>query len=482
MKKQTWGIMLLILGLGGPNALAQNGPQPESAAQDINENEFISMRDHLASSLMFRGELADKIIGAGLTNEIVDLEGEPTYSAARLALLGWIKTNPDKAARLALNIKNGIKPGAGIIPYKIYGWEINPEFLEKIKSLKEAAGDLRVSPEALELATHRLYAGSAGGGAGPVVIGGNRPRGGDNFFSANYADYKLNRAGLERELAGAGGVLDSLRGPAGKGPAGTEEAYAAVVARYGAFVVAASATKGRSAITSGESEALEKHRSGLRFALAGLTLRSRAAELSGICRELEAERARPGGGALVTAAKALERRFTADAGRAEGGQLAVKELMLLVGGAEEAFAAFYVRLYVYSGLLGFKKRSEGLGFSCVYDYLLWLWMAKISPHSASVKARAAVMAAAPGLDAAMGKAGEGQLAAALDGPGGRAAELEAALAAAGAASAANRAAQFFLWGVLFRPVEIEVSARGGRPFFQPAFTLYNIAGWRPTGP
>ena len=80
------------------------------------------------------------------------------------------------------------------------------------------------------------------------------------------------------------------------------------------------------------------------------------------------------------------------------------------------------------------------------------------------------------------KAGEGDLAGALEGPGGRAEELEAALAAVRGASAANRAAQFFLWGVVFRPLEIEVSARGGRPFFRPALTFYAVTGPRETRP
>lgn len=471
-------ILFLVLALGGINARAQPGPQPEINPQDIQRGEFEALRDRLSTSLMFRGELADKIIDAGLTGDIVTFEGEVTYSAARLALLDWIKKNPDKAARMALNIKNGVKHSREPISYDISNWEINAGFLEKIKALSAAAKDGRVSAETLELAAKRLYEGSPGGVGGEAVAGGVQRSGGSDFFSVNNTDYKLNRAGLERELTGAGAVLDSMRGPAGRGPAGAGKTYEAAVGRYGAFVVAASALKGRDAITGQESETLEQRRSGVRSILAALTLRGRACDLRAISEELAPERARPGCGALTSAAQEAGRRFEAAADSLEAGSAQSKEQVSLVRGAEEEFAAFYIKYSVYSGLLGLKIRSEALGFSCVYDYLLWRWLAWFSPESAYVRNRAAVTAAGVALGEGLQKAGEGELAAALAGPGGRAAETNAALEAVRRASAANRAAQFFAWGILFRPVEIEVSARKGKPFFQPAFTFYSVTGPR----
>jgi len=474
--------MLLTLSLAAADARAGIGPQPEAAPQDMQQSEFEAARDRIYSSLMYRGELADKIIDSGKAHEIVKLEGEATYSNLRLALLDWIKKNPDKAARLALNFRSGVKFSEDPIRFRVSVWKINEGFLEKIKALNAASRDSRVSPEMLELAAKRLYEGTAAGAGGDAVTGGARRGGGSDFFSLNYADYKLNRSGLRRELAGAGGVLDALRGPGGKGQAGAEKAYEAAISRYGAFVVAASALKGRDVITGGESAALEERRAGLRSALAALTLRGRAADLRGIAGGLAAESARPGLGALASAAASAGGGSEAAAARIEGGRLTPGELRALVARGEEEFAAFYLRFSVYSGLLGLKKKSEGLGFSCVYDYLLWRWLAWFFPGAPYVKARSAAEAAGAGLEAAMLKAGEGDLAGALEGPGGRAEELEAALAAVRGDSAANRAAQFFLWGVVFRPLEIEVSARGGRPFFQPALTFYAVTGPRETRP
>ncbi|HNW43321.1 MAG TPA: hypothetical protein PKI19_02385 [Elusimicrobiales bacterium] len=474
-------LCLLALFLGAVNVRAQSGPQPEIAAKDTQAREYEEIRDRLASSLKARGELADKIIDAGTAGEIVKLEPGSTYSDARLALLAWIKDYPENAARLALSIQNGAKISKDPIHFTISKWRINDGFLEKIKALSAASKDSRVSAETMELAAKRLYEGSIDE-TGEAAQAGGRAAGGSDFFSINYADYKLNRAGLQNELSGAGRVLDSMRGPSGKGPEGAEKPYAAAVARYGAFVVTASALKGRDVITGGESEALERGRTAMRAALAGLTLRGRAAALRAISGDLARERGRPGSAALAAAAAASGGRLEAAAARMEDGRLPAGDFSALVRGAEDEFADLYLKYSVYSGLLGLKKNSEALGFSCVYDYLFWRWLAAWCPDAPYVKARAAVAAAGAGLEAGLLKAGEGEIAGALEGPGGRAAELEAALAFARGASAANRAAQFFMWGVLFRPLEIEVSARGGKPFYQPALTFYSViapGGGRP---
>ena len=492
MSMKTFKIAVLLLALCAAGSRAEDAARPEIIPRDMQQSEYESVKDRIYSSLMYRGELADKIIEAGKASEIVTMQGEATYADYRLAVMEWIKKNPEKAARLALNIKSGVKFDGGDITYTVSSWRINAAFMDKIRALNAAAKGGGVSAETMELAGQRLYAGSYGGGAGAVVAGGGSgavsgggpgggPRGGNDFFSIDYADYKLNRAGLERELAGAGGMLDVMRGPSGKGPAGAEKAYESALAGYGSFVVTASALKGRAVISGAESGALEQRRAGLRRALGALALRGRAAELRGISGELAGDCARPGCGALKGAAGEAADRIEADAARIEGGTPAHKELLALVGRAESEFAAFYLKYSVYSGLLGLRKKTEGLGFSCVYDYLFLRWLARVSPGSPYVVARAAAASAAAGLDAGMLKAGEGELEAALEGPGGRAAALEAAVAEVRAASAANRAAQFFLWGMLFRPVEIEVTARAGKPFFWPAFTFYSVTGPRGGG-
>lgn len=471
-------ILILVCALNGGNTHAQSGPEPDIALRDIHEAQRTALRDRLATSLMFRGELADKIIDAGLAREVVALPEDAVYSAARLALLDWIKNNPDKAARLALDLKNGIKLSRDPVNYQLTSWEINPGFLEKIKALSAAAKDSGFSPEALEMVTKRLYEGSPGELDEGAVVGGGQRAGGDEFFQKNYADYRLNRGGLEREIAGAGRVLQAMRGSASGTVPGTEKVYNGAVARYGAFIVAAAAVKGRNAITAAESRAFEAHRAGLRRALAGLILRGRSAELRAIAEKLAQGAARPGGAALAAAARALAAGFETSAAKAEDGLYAVKDLGALIGRAERDFALLYVQYSVYSGLLQLKNQSQELGFSCLYDYLLWRWLVWFAPETAYVKVRETIKSSAAGLDAGLLKAGAGEVSVALEGPGGRARELGAALAEAGRASAANRRAQFFLWGVLFRPFEIEVYAREGKPFFWPALTFYGVTARR----
>ena len=68
------------------------------------------------------------------------------------------------------------------------------------------------------------------------------------------------------------------------------------------------------------------------------------------------------------------------------------------------------------------------------------------------------------LDPALSALGAGDAAAALSGLGNRAAALEEALRLTGKVSSFNRGAQFFLWGLMFRPVEYKISG-GGRLVF-----------------
>ena len=470
---RTINLLLLLFLLGAAAARAQEGPLPEINSEDAQAREREALRDRLSASLLLRGELADRIIENNMSAKLVDMKGVQTHSDLRLLLLDWIKQNPDKAAWLSLHFKNGGGEIPDIYAFETTKWVINPHFMEMVKALSAAARDSRVSSEGLEAAARRLYEGSAtGGDAPPPVVGGGGT--GTGFFAGNYAEFKLNRAGLDRELAGGGAMLDALRGPGGRGPGGAEREYSAAVAEYGTFVVAASAVRGRTAITSAESSGLEAWRTALSRALAALEVRARTAALEAFASGFPAG-GRAGTRGFAGSASRLGGRLENLLARLEGGQLSLKEFGAGLGALEKDFADFYIKYSFYSGLLGLKARAQAAGFSCFYDYALWRALARFFPGTALARARAELAASSSGLEAALRKAEAGNFGGALACMEGRAARMEAALGVVREASVYNRAAQFFLWGIIFRPFEVEVSVRNGKPFMMPSVTFFRLA-------
>lgn len=463
---------MLSFLLGAVCAPAQDGPLPRISAEDAQARERDALKDRLSASLQQRSELADRIIENNMAAKLVETEGVQTHSALRLLLLDWIKKNPDKAAWLSLHFKSG----GGKVPdsYVIEEtkWVINPHFLEMVKNLNAAAADSRVSSEGLEAAGRRLYEGSATGKAPPPVIGGAR-RAGSDFFSGNYADYKLNRAGLDRELASGGAMLDAYRGPDGRGPGGTGPEYSAAVAQYAAFVVAASSVKGRTVITAEESAGLETRRAEVRRALAALEVRTRSAELAALSSGF-GQAGSAGARGLAASAAGLKERLEKLLSRLQGGELTLGEFGAALGALERDFASLYIRYSVISGLRGLKARTRAAGFSCLYDYLIWRALARFFPGTVYARARAELAASGAAVEAALQKAEAGDFAGAMAEMEGRASGVGAALSVVREASAFNRSAQFFLWGIVFRPFEVEVSVRGGEPLMTPVVTFFRL--------
>lgn len=459
---------LVCLLLAFPAALpAQDGaPAPENARA----SEVSSVRDKLMTSLFFRGELADMIISAGMAGKFVDLAGLETNAETRGALLAWIKNNPAEAAEVYLHLRGGgTAPGRAEI-YKTT-WELNSNFVSLIKSLNAAAGNKAAPGEELELAARRLYEGpQAEAGAAPVTAGGGR--GGTDFFSGAYADMKLNKAGLGREVASAGAWLDALRGPSGKGPEGLEKEFSAALARYAAFVTAASSVKGRSVVTEEESRGLEAGRAALRFSLAAVALRSRAQDLDGIAAALAGAGGEPGLAELNSDLASLRNVLRSRAAGIEEGDVPFGGLGALARASEKEFSSLYLRYSAYNGLLAL-KRLRPRGFSCLYDYVMFRYLAAFFPGSPYPAAAAELLGSTAALDRALGAVGRGDMAAGLELAGENIEALARAGRTAAAASAFNRGAQFFQWGMFFRPVEYDAGSR--RVFF----ALPEIAAGRP---
>jgi len=440
---------------------------------NVNEAEYSALKDRLSVSLFFRGELADRIIDAGLQGRLLELQGGETHSEVRGALLDWIKKNPDKAANLYFYLSRhgsyGVMPAE--IKYSKPSWELNPRFLGLIKALKAAAGDRGMSDETLNLSAARLF-------EGPQVppeargIEPDRARAEGTAFFSGYADYKLNRAGLEKELKNLRGWTDSLRDGKETGDASEtqrrlfDEAFSA----YGAFTAAASAFKSRSALTAGESAGLEKSRRVLKGKLAALTLYEMAGRVHKAAGGLGREDVE-----LIGEAKLLSGNFEKAAGELEAGLYAPGEMARVLRAAGHARAVFCARAGAVKTLSALSLRLErAAGFSCLYDYLFSVYFERFYPDSDCVRARGALQGGEALLRSASARLGRGA-------PGELGGDLSAELAAfigsveiVEKISVFNRRAQFFLWGLIFRPFELEVSASAGKLKFKPAFTFFEI--------
>ncbi len=461
-------LLALTLTVSAPAAFA--GDVPEASAQDAGQEETSAVADRLATSMFFRGELADMIIDAGIEGRFVDMGGIETNAGAKSALLAWIRKNPAKAAAVYLDLKGGGGAVHDSLETRRTTWEFNPAFIAAIKALNAAAGSSSVSKETLESAARRLYEGQQPEGEGPggAVGGGNS--GGNKFFSINYADYRLNKAGLEREVSQAGSWLGTVRGAGEAEKAGV--AYTAAFSVYSDLVVAASELKGRDAVTESESRNLEVMRLKLRSAMAVVSLRSRISALADAGASLEKLGAAPGAKELRKSVDRLKDELGSYSARIEGGGVTLGGLGKIVNPAENDFAALYLKYSVYDGLVTLEKRVSGSGFSCLYDYAVYRYLSAFFPAAAYPRARAELKGAGTGLGAALLKAGSGDAAGAMAGLD--LARLKAAADLVSSASSFNRGAQFFSWGLLFRPVEFKVSAREGRAVFRPAFTFLEL--------
>ena len=459
----TKKLLLLLPLLCAPAAPGFSQPAPARAEAPA---DAAAVRDKLASSLFARGELADKIIDAGLAERFISLEGLETNADARLALIEWIRLNPGRAANTWLGLKGSGGKVHTSIQTREMTWEFNPSFLAAIKALNAAAGSSSVSQEAMEMAARRLYGEAQLLDEAPaVVFGGARGKGGA-AARLDYADYRLDKAGLERELGRAGEWLAAARPRDGRDAGGV---YQAAFASYQDFVVAASALKGRAAISEREALRLEALRGRLRALLSAMALRARSSALQEAGAQL-------GGGAaaagLLAELQAAAGKLEALAARAAAGEVDLAELAGLVNAGEDAFAKLYMRYTVYDALENLRRRAAGTGFSCFNDYAVYRLQAAFVPGAPYPRALAELAAAAAPLEAALAGAASGDISAVA---GLDAAGLERSAAAVAAYSAHNRAVQFFSWGIIFRPVELKVLPGPGRPKFRPAFGITDLA-------
>jgi len=444
--------------------------------------EYARLKDRIRISLFFRGELADKIMDAGLQKRLLKLSGLQSRASVREALLGWIKKNPDEAANLYFYLSRSGSPGAlpAEIKYSLHSWEITPRFLGLINALTAAAGNKKLADETLNLAAGRLFEGPQASPESPGVEPG-RSRTGEAGFFSGCADYRLNRAGLEREMLKLRGWTDALREgfkTSGESleasrnieaPSPRRRLLDETLAAYGAFAANVCALRSRSALTREESAGLEKERNYLRSKLAALTLLELAARVNGAARGLGGEDAW-----LFEEAGVLSGSFEKAARNFEEGAAEPAEIARVLPEAGRACAGFCVRASAARSLLKLRARLDAAGFSCLYDYLSCWFLERFYPETAYARARGAMAGRASVLSRARRRL---KLAGLEDTDGDLEGEISAfsgSLEIVEKASAANRRAQFFLWGIFFRPVELEFSFSDGKLSFKPVFTFFRI--------
>ncbi|KAF0125105.1 MAG: hypothetical protein FD189_1864 [Elusimicrobia bacterium] len=469
-------------------------PEAAPAAGEGRAGNFEETRDRILYSLFFRGEVADKIIEAGLAGRFVETaEGEP-YSELRERMLAWIKSEPDEAARVYLRLGSGAAAVPGAPPDdKEYSFEISPHFIGLVKALAAAGGDPRASDEDLGAAGRRLFAGldiepdgsgrhlpqsvpgalrRAGSYGGTMRAGPAENGPADDGSSLINADFRLDKKALTASARNLGAWTDSARrdleqarGPrAGRRTGLVEKAFS----DYRGLLGAASSVSGRERITAAEAARLEKLRSSVRSGLSASSLLAGADDLDAMADVIE-RRGRPASARRARAAAAgLD-----DAGaRIESGSASAVEISRLVREGERLYLAASFGARAALLLANMAERASRPDFSCLYDFLADRYFRRAAPSSAYARSRLLLSELGRAAPAAAGLAEEGDFEGAFaalavaSGPGGgpeaAASEFGNALRMSVAVSRANARAQYFFAGALLNPLGLEFGPAGFR--------------------
>jgi hypothetical protein len=468
----------------------------------------------IRTDLSYRGKIADKMLESGVAGTVVNLSGAPTYSEAREVVIRWITGNPEKAATYAIMLsgrsgESGSSPvqgvqgpgfgegyggkdyvvnGDGSIIRTVYKYSLSDTFLKRIKALTAAASDRSLSAENLADASRRLFEGTspyqgtlktdfdAVAGIEASAGGKRRKRGLSGSYrpaeySGQYDNIKINRAALDNETSRAEQLLSAMRGN-GKGPEGAEQYYAYAWKAYGNFAGYSSPLKSRKVITGKEADNLEQLRTDLRKALAGLSLKLMSLYTEELSRSLDDTAA--GYDELRRAMRRLIEEIDEKLAEAGGLNDSV-EITRILSEAQAAFSALYMAYSVYNTVFELGKQASGLGFSCLYDKMIFSLLSIMAPESPYIRVRNEAKGAVSRLSAVLKKAASGDIMEALE--KGRVDNLRALLYEAEGYSMYNRKAQYYMWGMLFRPFEVEISVRKinnkGHAFFRPLFPWMN---------
>lgn len=372
---------------------------PSSA--DVEELEEIENR--IKTSLFFKGKVADVFIENGL-HEWIPVGAAKGYAETREALIKWIGGNAEKAARIYLSAEMGILPGSEI-KYKMMKWKLNPHFAGLIKELNEAAADMSLSKEDLNLVSRRLFEGKHA----PVnYVNFDLEESGPQKTGEEikYAGYKVNRELLGKEMSEFDEYL-ALLSRRVKAWNGDKANLWPLMKKAGffhrKFSEAALALKSSGRINEEQAKLLEK----LRFSARGQFLITETAFIArrteSLLGRLEAGGVEKFSGEMRKAVKKiLEGIFSLRAenmGAGETAEFADTYYLPALGILNAARVCEY--------LLELKEKSEKTGFSCVYDLLVFRHLSHFAPSSGYVAAREKMKKEAAAIDEIIGGYAEG---------------------------------------------------------------------------
>lgn len=522
-------ILFLPIFLHSQTSQTINAPIPS-----VNADSSMSKKDirkqvynKILTDMFFRSQVAEKMIESGMIGSVIDLSGLHTYSEIKEAALLWIAANPERAADYAAQnmssggASQGGQGGAampsgtakrevninvtekGVEGYGLfvaedgsfterkYKYHLTGNFLARIKALTAAASNNSSTPEEMVQTGRMMYdaAGayngetmtgqvpkksglfkSGGGSSDAVDLRGSSYGSKKSVYSGKYDDFKLNRAALEQESSSAEMLISALRGD-GSGPKGAEQYYAYAWKAFGNFEGFVSPLKSRKVITSSESEKLEQLRSDLRRSLAGLSLR-----LMSIYAEEMGKAINDDSSSSATMQKSLA-SLIADLDKMllEAGSVRdLNQLSRMLAAANAKFYAAYMAHSVYSNAQYIKNKAFNVSFSCLYDKLIFSFLEKTLPESPYVKARKDLENSVDSLKISAEKAASGDVNGALS--GGIIENAQENLVAVNKFSLYNRKAQYYSWGLFFRPFEIAIFIVKGKVVFKPVFpwTAYRL--------
>ena len=224
-------------------------------------------------------------------------------------------------------------------------------------------------------------------------------------------------------------------------------------------------------LNDAEAETLERTRLGLRRALAGLSLRIMTLYTEDMSRSITDENA-AGFGEMRLAIRALLEKLDAAAASAADSRADTVSVAAVLVSAHAEFGRIYMRYSVYRAAEKLGVRSSSVGYSCLYDYLISLWLARISPRSPMPVLRQSLAGIPAVVDASLARAASGDVNGVVS--DGKFRDAEYAVDKLVSYSAFNRRLQFFFWGLFFRPFEVAVRVSGGRIKLVPEMTFFSV--------
>ena len=473
-------VLLIMLFIFSTPAVRWAGAEDfEVPPSSVNAEELRGIRDRLATSLFFKGELADNIIKSGLQNRLVGMTGRETYSEVRSALIAWIKTNPDQAANIYFYLESR-QPGAGkppeVINYQMPSWVINPHFLELVQGVNRVAKDAAITDEEMSLVAQRLFeaAQTQPEAYAPWIPNGAAAQGAGGAGSISYADYRLNPASVERERRTLGGWFENVKSAAEAeiSGAGKEKSISPqrrileeTFSIYRDFLVALSGLKGRIKITREEAVQLEALRQSLRKNLGELETLSAMRKINERAQALPP--LSPGSKILKDDARRIEEGFKVLLADLRGNPESVKSAGSRFYELKKVFDFWTLRFSAHGRLSDLKNRIAERRFSCVFDKFVFKYLSRFHPSADYARLAAGGDERSKALDISLEgvAAGDYETASffslgAKKSLSGNILEAERDAARLEAYSRFNRRIQFFFWDAFVNPFGLGPGPKG----------------------